>query len=85
MAAACAMPHTYKRRLTSDQHDMRSHRRRLAVSAFARDKARHYLACHREYRLPDLVWAQLTEVVRGYSAGARRTPPSAASIGCATS
>ncbi len=47
--------------------NMRFRPRRLAVSAFARDKALHYLACRREYRLSDLVWAQLIEVVRGYS------------------
>ena len=48
---------------------MRFRPRRLAVSKVDRDKALHYLASRQQYRrVPDLVRAQLTEVVRGYSA-----------------
>ena len=70
MAAVCAMSHTYEPGLTGDRHDMRFRPRRLAVSKVDRDKALHYLASRQQYRLrmPDLVRAQLTEVVRGYSA-----------------
>jgi hypothetical protein len=45
---------------------LRSRTRRLEVSRFAHNRALHYLARAREYRLSDLLRQQLTQVVEGY-------------------
>ena len=46
---------------------LRPRTRRLEVSRFAHNKALHYLARQREYRLSDLLRQQLTQVVEGYT------------------
>jgi hypothetical protein len=46
---------------------LRTRHRRLEVSRGAHNKALHYLARAREYRLSDLLKQQLTQVVEGYT------------------
>ena len=42
-------------------------RPKLSVSKIARDRALHYLARQQQYRFPEIIRIELTEVVLGYT------------------
>jgi hypothetical protein len=42
-------------------------RPKLSVSKLARDRALHYLARRQQYRFPEIIGNELTEVVLGYT------------------
>jgi hypothetical protein len=58
---------------------------RLEVSRFAHNRALHYLARAREYRLSDLLRQQLTHVVEGYLGRCDEEAARGGSSGCANS